>query len=122
MHPFALNNTWPVPGFIFAMVWASLSVILAVIWLVPSMAHKIPWLADFAFSIGWWVTFGIIVKEIACGPFFSLNPGIGGDCRNWKSVQFFCFLSGVAWAVTGLFGIQFVQARRRGGRGGGFFR
>lgn len=86
------------------------------------MAYKVPWLADFALSVGWWVIFGLVLQAISCGDFFSMSLGDGGYCRNWKSVEVFCFLSGVAWFVTGLFGIQFVQARRRGGRGGGYFR
>ncbi|KAF7503684.1 hypothetical protein GJ744_003362 [Endocarpon pusillum] len=124
LYPYAQNKTWPAKRFIFAETWAGLSIILSVLWLVPSMAHKIPWLADFVTSSGWWVSFGLILQAINqttnCGSFFS--SGNGTFCRNWKSVEAFCFISGIAWIVTGLFGIQFVQARRRGGRGGGRFR
>lgn len=126
LYPYSQSKTWPAKRFIFAETWAGLSIILSVLWLVPSMAHKIPWLADFVTSVGWWTSFGLIIQAIGqqlnCGGFFTSNPDDGGLCRNWKTVEAFCFISGIAWIVTGLFGIQFVQARRRGGRGGGRFR
>ena len=121
LHPYAQEKAWPAKRFIFAEVWACISVVVSVVWLVPQLSNRIPWLADFTLSIGWWVSFALILKTIKCGQFFSLPPDDNGDCRNWKSVEAFCFLSGVAWFVTGLFGIQFVQQRRRGGRGGSRF-
>jgi len=121
IYPFAQSRTWPLAGFTYTEVWGVISVILSILWLVPSTAYKIPWLADFVMSFGWWPAFGAVVKEINCGPFFTMSMG-NGTCSNWKAVQAFCFLSAIAWLVTGLFGIQVVQARRRGGRGGGWFR
>lgn len=121
IHPYAQNNTWPAKRFIYTLIWACISVVVSVVWLVPTMSNRIPWLADFALSAGWWGAFGLILKAINCGQFFSMPPDDGGFCRNWKSVEAFCFLSGVAWFVTGLFGIQFVQQRRAGGRGGSRF-
>ena len=97
--------------------------LVGVLWVVPKTSQRIPWLVDFAISIGWWVIFALILKAINCGPFFSLTVAGNDFCRNWKSVQAFCFVSGICWFITGLFGIQFVQQRRsqgRGGRGGHF--
>lgn len=125
IHPYAQKKVWPAKRFIFAEVWACISIVVSIVWVVPSLSDRIPWLADFSLSVGWWISFALILKTdyiaTTCGKFFSMPPNDNGFCRNWKSVEAFCFLSGVAWFVTGLFGIQFVQQRRRGGRGGSRF-
>lgn len=122
IDPYVKSNTIPAKRFIFAMVWAILSIPISILEVIPERQRRkirVPWPADFVLAIGWWAVFGLIVKGIPCGGFFSVAASGDVFCRNWKIVQWFSLLGGVAWLVTGLFGIQFVQARRRGGRGGG---
>lgn len=113
LHPFAETNTWPLKRFIFAETWAGISIILCIVWNIPRIDDEIPWWSDFFISIGWWTAFGLIIRAINCGQFFSLEIGFEGSCRNWKAAEAFCFISGIAWFVTGIFGIDVREKRRQ---------
>lgn len=54
-------DSWANGRFIYTEVVAGLSMLFALLWLIPFSSTFIHWPMDIFFSILWWVVFGLLV-------------------------------------------------------------
>ncbi|KAI9804484.1 MAG: hypothetical protein M1825_001383 [Sarcosagium campestre] len=103
--------------FIYTEVVAALSMLLALIWLIPITGGFIHYPIDFILFVAWIVAFGLLVDFIGplnCGSVFSWGDNFGaGTCQQWKADVAFAFLSAIFWLVSALVGVWFVHRSRR---------
>ncbi|KAK3901688.1 membrane-associating domain-containing protein [Staphylotrichum tortipilum] len=113
--------------FIFTEAVAGLSILLAIVWLIPFSGSFIHWPADFVISVAWFVAFGLLVDWLDdnCGYIFDWG-GISLDgtvsCTRWKTTIAFSFLSALCWLASTILGIYWVHRRRRTARVDGAYR
>lgn len=128
---------------IFSVVWSSLSIIFAIIWVIPTKSSMSGFVSDFSklilslclmpkcllankhvflvFTAGWAAVFGVLVDWFngsGCGSPWAWRNGFSmkGDdsCGQWRAAQAFAFLSMITWFATGLLGaIVMLRLRRR---------
>lgn len=108
-------SSWSLSRQIFTEVVAGLSILLALLWLLPFSRSFIHWPIDLLLAICWFVAFGLLVNLIgnSCGYIFNwsnVNPG-GDQCGQSKANIAFCFLSAICWLVSALIGLFWVRRR-----------
>jgi Membrane-associating domain len=99
-------------------VIAGLSILLALLWLLPFSGGFIHWPADVIISLAWFAVFGLLVDYIHgtdCSSSVFNWAGItkGGVCNRWKASEAFSFLSALFWLVSAIVGIWFVHRTRK---------
>jgi Membrane-associating domain len=111
--------------FIYTEVVAALSILLALLWLLPFSGTFIHWPIDFLLFVCWIVAFGLLVN-VSCdifavvyirmlkhrwqfiGPLDCGNLFYWGDitqqgvCQRWKADVAFAFLSAIFWLASTL--------------------
>lgn len=118
LHKTSGVSAWDNGRFIYSVVVAGLSILLALIWLIPFTSSFFHYPADFFISIMWWVVFGLLVNFVgdACGYIFNWdNIAIRRDdqCGKWKAIIAFSFLSALCWLVSALLSVYVVHRERR---------
>ncbi|KAH6985912.1 membrane-associating domain-containing protein [Ilyonectria robusta] len=110
-------SSWDLGRFIYTEVVAALSILFALLWLIPFSGTFIHWPMDIFMSILWWVSFGLLVDLIGtgCGGIFDWgNVAPRGDqCGKFKADIAFAFLSALLWLVSALVGFFWVHKRER---------
>lgn len=64
LHAVRNVDAWDVKRFIYTEVVAGISILLAIIWLIPFSSSFIHWPADFVISVCWFVSFGLLVNYL----------------------------------------------------------
>jgi hypothetical protein len=104
----------PTDRLIFSVVIAAMSVVLALIWMVPTTSSIIHWAVELLLAAAWFAVFGVLQdwydNVLLCGDGWRWRFFNGG-CGQWSAVQAFAFLSAVLWGVSAVLGVM-VWARR----------
>lgn len=107
------QSSWQLGRFIYTEVVAGLSILLAILWLLPFSGSFIHWPIDLVLSLAWFAAFGLIVNSLggSCGNTFDWSGlGLrGNDCGSWKTNQAFAFLAAICWLVSALLGLRWVR-------------
>ncbi|KAL1991762.1 hypothetical protein VTN49DRAFT_5070 [Thermomyces lanuginosus] len=99
---------------IYSEVIAGLSILLGLLWLIPTAHTFFIWPIDVVISFAWFAVFGLVVDaldDVPCGGVFDWDRGtINFDnfCGHWRAAEAFSFLSAIIWLVSGILGIYFV--------------
>lgn len=114
------HSGMPHARYIYTEVIAAISVLLALLWLLPFSGGFIHWPADLVISAAWFASFGLLVNAIHgsnCGRVFNWS-GIthGGYCNRLRASEAFAFLSAILWFASTLLGLWFVHKTRRDAR------
>ncbi|KAH9228201.1 hypothetical protein K456DRAFT_1847237 [Colletotrichum gloeosporioides 23] len=115
LHAHDNASSWDNGRFIYTIVVSSISMVLALVWLLPFSGSFVHWPMDIFFSILWFVSFGLLVNLIGdgCGPVFdwsNVSPR-GDDCGRHKANIAFTFLSAIVWLASALIGLFWVRRR-----------
>jgi len=106
IHIFTKGDTWPEKRFIYTEVVAGLSILLALIWLIPFTGGFIHYPVDLVLFALWLAAFGLLVDFIGplhCGSIWHWSKITEhGTCERWKAVVAFSFLSAVFWLTSAL--------------------
>lgn len=100
-------SAWSLGRFIYTEVVAGLSILFAIIWLIPFSGSFIHWPTDLVISILWFVAFGLLVDWLGdgCGYVFDWSDvSFESGCSLWKADVAFAFLSAVCWLVSAILG------------------
>jgi len=114
LHGYDATNSWPGARFIYTEVIAGISILLALLWLLPFAGGFIHWPADLILSAAWFAAFGLLVNYVhgtnCTGSTFDW-AGItqGGVCNRWRASEAFSFLSALFWLVSAIVGIWFAH-------------
>lgn len=103
---------------------AGLSILLALIWLIPFSSGFFHWpstcfyheiyifegiltlsLVDILISFAWFAAFGILVDalhHLSCGSIWSWRFRGDAVCGRWKAAEAFSFLSAIVWLVSAI--------------------
>lgn len=141
LHQVDEANGHPGKRFVYTEVIAGLSILLALIWLLPFTAGFIHYPVDFVMFILWIVAFGLLVNVSAqqelyapsnstpetnlfcvqfigplhCGSIWAWGDITDkGTCQKWKASVAFSFLSAVFWLASAILGIYVIHRARRG--------
>ena len=114
LHSYDSTNTWPGARFIYTEVIAGLSILLALLWLLPFAGGFIHWPADLFISVAWFAAFGLLVNYLhgsECNSATFDWSGItnGGVCNRWKASEAFSFLSAIFWLASAVVGLWFTH-------------
>jgi hypothetical protein len=62
-------SSWDLGRHIYAEVVAGLSIVFAIVWLIPFSGSFVHWPADFIISVAWFAAFGLLVDWLGgnCG-------------------------------------------------------
>jgi len=118
LHSHDASHSWPGARFIYTEVVAGVSILLALLWLLPFAGGFIHWPADVFLSLAWFAVFGLLVDYIhgtnCRGSVFDW-AGItqGGVCNRWKASEAFSFLSAIFWIASAAVGVWFVHRTRK---------
>jgi len=110
------DSAWYHARFIYAIVVAAISMLFALIWLIPFIHRILHWPLDILMSILWFVAFGLIVDFIGddCGAVFNWD-GIRlrgrSSCSTWKADIAFSFLSAICWLASAVVGFYIIRRR-----------
>ncbi|KAL0942840.1 uncharacterized protein CTRU02_200726 [Colletotrichum truncatum] len=115
LHANDQASSWDNGRFIYTIVVSSISMLFALIWLLPFSGSFVHWPMDLFLSILWFVSFGLLVNLIGdgCGPVFdwsNVSPR-GDSCGRHKANIAFTFLSAICWLVSALIGLFWVRRR-----------
>ncbi|KAI8173610.1 hypothetical protein KHU50_004611 [Colletotrichum sp. SAR 10_65] len=115
LHAHDNASSWDNGRFIYTIVVSSISMVLALVWLLPFSGSFVHWPMDVFISILWFVSFGLLVNLIGdgCGPVFdwsNVSPR-GDDCGRHKANIAFTFLSAIVWLASALIGLFWVRRR-----------
>ncbi|KAJ5280117.1 hypothetical protein N7478_005489 [Penicillium angulare] len=108
-------DPWPQARWIYAEVIAALSILLALIWLIPFSSGFFSWPLDILISFAWFASFGILVdgiKHLPCGSVWRWSFRGDSVCMRWKTAEAFSFLSAIFWLLSALVGIWFTFRAR----------
>ncbi|KAJ5191279.1 uncharacterized protein N7498_010264 [Penicillium cinerascens] len=109
-------DPWPQARWIYTEVIAGVSILFALIWLIPFSSGFFSWPLDILLSFAWFAAFGILVNaidQLPCGSIWSWGFRGNSLCSRWKAAEAFSFLSAIVWLVSALVGIWFT-CRKRG--------
>ncbi|EXJ92310.1 hypothetical protein A1O3_00860 [Capronia epimyces CBS 606.96] len=117
LHDYRSGSGLPLARFIYIEVVAGLSILLALLWLLPFASGFFHWPIDLILSFAWFAGFGLLVNYVnktTCGGHTFDWAGIthGGFCGRWKSNEAFSFLSAIFWLVSALVGLWFIHRER----------
>ncbi|EEP78852.1 conserved hypothetical protein [Uncinocarpus reesii 1704] len=111
LHSFDKVDAWPEARWIYTEVVAGISILLALLWLLPFSSGFFMWPIDLLLSFAWFAAFGLLVdalEDVNCGGVFEWGRITdGGSCARWKASQAFSFLSAIFWLASALLGIWF---------------
>lgn len=134
LHAHDNASSWDNGRFIYTIVVSSISMVLALVWLLPFSGSFVHWPMDIFISILWFVSFGLLVNVShppytnyhmqilteafqligdGCGPVFdwsNVSPR-GDDCGRHKANIAFTFLSAIVWLASALIGLFWVRRR-----------
>jgi hypothetical protein len=114
------GGDWSEGRFIYTEVVAAVSILLALLWLLPFSGTFIHWPVDLLISIAWFVSFGLLVNFIGpldCGSIWYWGDLTeNGTCQKWKADVAFAFLSAIFWLASAILGIWVMRRARVGGR------
>ncbi|TDZ15824.1 hypothetical protein C8034_v006939 [Colletotrichum sidae] len=115
LHANDQASSWTNGRFIYTIVVSSISLVFALVWLLPFSASFVHWPMDIFLSILWFVAFGLLVNLVGdgCGPVFdwsNIAPR-GDDCGRHKANIAFAFLSAIVWLASALIGLFWVRRR-----------
>jgi len=118
LHGFSKAHAWPQDRFIYTEVIAGVSILLALLWLLPFAGGFIHWPMDLLLCAAWFAAFGLLVNSIhhnGCGDSVFNWNGIthGGVCHRWKASEAFSFLSAIFWLASAILGIWFVKRTKK---------
>lgn len=117
LHAVRGADSWQLGRHIYTEVVAGLSILFAIIWLIPFSGSFIHWPADFFISVAWFVAFGLLVDWLGdnCGYVFDWD-GISfngtASCSQFKATIAFAFLSAICWLASAILGIYWVRRHR----------
>ncbi|KAK4131217.1 hypothetical protein BT67DRAFT_166014 [Trichocladium antarcticum] len=117
LHSVEGVDAWDIKRFIYTEVVAGLSILLAVIWLIPFSSSFIHWPADLILSVCWFVSFGLLVEYLdgSCGYIFNwsdMSFDSTATCAQWKATVAFSFLSAICWLASAILGVYWVRRHR----------
>jgi len=101
--------------FVYTEVIAAISILLALLWLIPFSATFIHWPVDLLLFAAWMVSFGLLINfvdDLDCGSYFYWGSG-HATCHKWKADVAFAFLSSIFWLLSALLGLWFLRNHRR---------
>lgn len=96
---------------IYTLVIASLSALLSLVWMFPTVSHMLHVPADILLSLAWFAAFGLLVNwlgKIKCGSAFSwgnINVHHNSACSEWQASEAFSFLAAIFFAASALLGL-----------------
>jgi hypothetical protein len=100
------QHTGPLGREIYIIVLSCLSVVLALLWMLPTIHAMLHVPADIIISLGWFASFGLLVNELhktGCGSYFTWRGlSHGGVCHQWQAAEAFSFIGAVLWAVSAI--------------------
>ena len=101
-----VSQSWPESRFMYIEAIAGLSILLALIWLVPKVMGWVHYLTDFVLLLLWVVSYGLLVdftKQFNCGSIWAFNEITKpGTCQRWMAAVAFSFLSICFWFISAL--------------------
>ena len=107
---------WPLARFIYCVIIAGISMLIALIWLIPSASSFYAWPIDILVSFAWFAAFGVLVDFIkgSCNSrAFDFHAiGDGGFCGRWRAAEAFAFISAVLWLLSALVGIWLMRREK----------
>ncbi|KAI1907152.1 hypothetical protein LOZ12_001261 [Ophidiomyces ophidiicola] len=116
LHDFDKADAWPQARWIYTEVIAGLSILLALLWLLPFSSSFFTWPIDMLLSFAWLAAFGLLVNTLRrfdCGGIFEWGHITDRNiCSRWKASEAFSFLSAIFWMVSALVGIWFTFRTR----------
>ena len=117
LHGYSHTHSWPGGRFIYSEVIAGLSILLALVWLLPLTNNFHHWPTDIILSLAWFAVFGLLVNYIGgtnckSSVFNWTIVTSGGVCGRWKASEAFSFLSAIFWLASALVGIWFMRRLR----------
>jgi len=119
LHSIKNTHTSDKGRFIYTEALAALSILLALLWLLPFSGTFIHWPVDLFLFAAWMVSFGLLVNFIGpldCGNVFSWGDITQqGVCQRWKADVAFAFLSAIFWLASALLGLWYLRSRRTRG-------
>jgi hypothetical protein len=105
---------------IYSVIWSALSLIFAIVWVIPTTSSMTGFASDLIFTAGWAAVFGLLVdwfNDVGCGSPWAWRNGFSfrreDACGQWRAAQAFSFLSMIVWLATALLGIIMVLRLRR---------
>jgi len=110
----------PIGREIYVIVLSALSVLLSLLWMLPTISAMLHVPADLILSLGWFASFAVLLQWLhksQCGSAFSWG-GIthGGVCHQWQAAEAFSFISALLWLASALIGIWVHRKLTRGHR------
>jgi len=110
VHQYDKYGIGPEGREIYTLVIACLSMIFALIWLIPSTSSMLHYPMDLLLSAAWFAAFGVLenwIDRLNCGWSAFHWGGLGRDnyCGKWKAAEAFSFISACFWFASFLLGI-----------------
>jgi len=108
----------PLARFIYIEIVAGLSLLFALLWLIPFAGGFFHWPVNLFLSLAWFAAFALLVNYVdgtSCGGSAFHWGGItnGGFCGRWRANEAFSFLSAIFWIVSAFVGLWFMHRERR---------
>ncbi|KAJ9613145.1 hypothetical protein H2200_003086 [Cladophialophora chaetospira] len=118
LHDHRSGDGMPLARFIYIEIVAGISLLLALLWLLPFAAGFAHWPVDIFLSFAWFAAFGLLVEWIGgstcSGDTFSWSQiGIHSFCGRYRASEAFSFLSAIFWLLSALVGLWFIHREGR---------
>lgn len=118
LHQYRHTHQGPLGREIYVEVIAGISLVAALIWMIPTTSAILHYPFDFLMVGAWFAAFGILVQHIhsiGCGSAFHwAGLANGSYCSTWKATEAFSFIAGCFWLASALLGIYvFHKLERR---------
>ncbi|KAI4125854.1 MAG: hypothetical protein LQ347_005212 [Umbilicaria vellea] len=117
IRAFAILDNWPYSRSVYTEVIAGLSIIFALIWLLPFTGGFLHYPIDLFLSAAWLIVFAVdmgFVGPLDCGHIWrSVEISQKGMCEKWKAAVAFSFLSALLWLLSALVGLRFIRSAHR---------
>jgi len=121
LHAYKSGSGWPLARFIYIEIIAGLSILFALLWLLPFAGGFFHWPVDLLLAFAWFAAFALLVNYVdnrtGCSGSTFHWGGIthGGFCGRWRASEAFSFLSALFWLASALVGLWFIRRERRKG-------
>ncbi|KAJ4316836.1 hypothetical protein N0V94_005249 [Neodidymelliopsis sp. IMI 364377] len=72
------HGVGPFGRIVFTVIWASLSILLSIIWMIPTKSTMASYGSDLVFTAGWAAAFALLVRwfnGVHCGSAWSWGGG-----------------------------------------------
>ncbi|KAF1941542.1 hypothetical protein EJ02DRAFT_512340 [Clathrospora elynae] len=95
----------------YSVVIAAVSVVVALLWMLPTTHHIVNYMTDLFFCGAWFAVFGLLQDwfedQMHCGSSWQWDHmGLHDNlCGQWNAAQAFSFLSAVFWFASFVLGI-----------------